>query len=117
MRSRTWDEDLPKLMYSLKTTEAYSLGVAPFLLCQGYEPTNPIERNVKLDLTGGGTVQDRLADLLQTQQRAHEKSRERVEHTQKKMKERYGRKLMSLKLNKGIGFGYTGLESKTHPQN
>ena len=36
----------------MNTADAYSLGVSPFLLCHGYDPVNPIEVNVKLDLDG-----------------------------------------------------------------
>ena len=48
-------------------------------------PTEPswlrrIEVNVKLDLDGEGTVQDRFVNLLQKQKNDHDKSRERWMH-------------------------------------
>ena len=68
-KQNNWDEELPKLLFAMNTADAYSLGVSPFLLCHGYDPVNPIEVNVKLDLDGEGTVQDRFVNLLQKQKK------------------------------------------------
>ena len=63
--------------------------MTPFLLCHGYDPVNPIETNVKLDLEGAGTVHDRFTDLLQTQRNAHDLSRNTFKNIQTGMKARY----------------------------
>ena len=88
-KQNNWDEGLPEMLFALNTTEAYSLGVTPFLLCHGYDPVNPIETNVKLDLEGAGTVHDRFTDLLQTQRNAHDLSRNTFKNIQTGMKARY----------------------------
>ena len=100
-KQNNWDEGLPELLFSINTAEAYSLGVSPFLLCHGYEPLNPVECNVKLDLQGDGTVLDRFSGILQTQKAAHETSREKFKKTQEGMKARYDKSAYDPKIRPG----------------